>query len=317
LQHAERDASQFGLWTEASVASWLLHALYNLSWAKGTLKNRLAAAAWYKQVILQQPWVDGPGSFVHLMKRAIDRLGSDAAPKQAIKADRLGEVMRLLDAAQGDAGLRHELAQLCPLWRTNAAMARAECAAWFAVSFACFFRASETASLQWADIAATIEDGRVFAMRVSLSTSRFAVRKTSGTTVHLDLAAMTSSAPLFRTSAVARLSKLISLKRARLDGAVFSISVEQARKVLQCLAGKVFGKPARSFGLHSLRSGAACSADEDGQGLARIMFMGRWKSAAVLAYLRADADGASALLLRAQRPGQGTAAGETRLMGAS
>lgn len=310
LQHVH--SGPFEAWSEASIAAWLLHALFNLKWKKSTLRNRLSAVAWYAKVVQQQPWQDEPGSFVHLMKRTIDRLGADAEPKRPIKADKLSALMRLLDGAVKSPQLLAELARACPLWRTQAKRAASECAAWFAVTFACFLRASETAALTWDDVQAELRDGTVHKMQISLRTSQFEIRKTETSTVHLVLEAVGREEPLFQISAVYRLSKLLVLCKPQLQGRVFSITVEQARKVFQVLAAAVFRVAPASFGLHSLRSGAACSADEAGKGIARIMFMGRWRSAAVLAYLRADNDGASALLLKGKRPGQDTARGERR-----
>ena len=113
---------------------------------------------------------------------------------------------------------------------------------------------------------------------------------------------------------------LAALIKARKDfkGTMFTITVEQARKVLQVLAAHVTGLLRAGFGLHSLRSGAACSADEAGVNLTSIVFLGRLRSAAVLCYLRSGLmqyhngrhDGAEVLL--GKRAGQGTRKGETR-----
>jgi integrase len=310
----ERHASTgpFDIWSDESIAEWIMHGLFNLKWKKSTLKTRLGAIGWYFKVTLQRKWDDSPGSFVDLLKKVINRLGSDAEPKLPIKADKLLSIMRLLDTATMDSALRADLGRVCPLWKTNCPRAAAECAAWFAVSFACFFRAIETEKLQCKDIMAETDEGGIAKVQVSLCTSQFAVQKTSTTSVHLVVEKVASTEETKALCTVARLSKLTLVRKGALEGKLFSITAEQARKVLQVLAARVFGKPQRSFGLHSLRSGAACTADEAGTGIARIMFMGRWRSAAVLAYLRGDADGASALLLRGNRPGAGTAAGEVR-----
>lgn len=309
LQHAQ--SSPFKLWSPESIAGWLLHALFNLKWAKNTLRARLSAMAWHVTTVRQEHWDESPGGFVHLMKRAIGRLGSDAQPKLPIKGDKLRLVMELLDTRRLPAELSAKLKLAWTMWSTDQARARTELAAWFAVSFACFLRASETAGLDWNDVQAEVVDNRVKAMQISLRTSQFEVQKTSSTTVHLVIDAADQGVDQ-AISAVTRLSALVALNSDHLEGKVFQATVENARKCLQILAEAVFGKAAHGFGLHSLRSGAACSADEAGDGIARIMFMGRWRSAAVLAYLRGDADGASALLLRGNRPGQGTQQGEYR-----
>jgi integrase len=302
----------FAIWSDESIVEWIMHGLFNLKWKKSTLKTRLGAMGWYFTVILQRKWDDSPGSFVDLLKKVIKRLGSDAQPKLPIKADKLMNIMQLLDTDKWDPAVRADLERACPLWRKDRPRAVAECAAWFALSFACFFRASETEKLEWKDINAEVEEGVIAKIQVSLCTSQFVVQKTSATTVHLVVERIAAAEGTRQLCTVARLSKLIVVRKGAVEGKLFSITVEQARKVLQVLAATVFGKPASSFGLHSLRSGAACTADEAGKGIARIMFMGRWRSAAVLAYLRGDADGASALLLRGNRQGAGTAAGEIR-----
>lgn len=310
LLHAEHGI--FDIWSDESIAAWLLHGLYTLKWAKNTLKSKFNAVAWYQQVVRRQAWDDSPGSIIHLVRRTVDRLGTDAKPKQAIKANRLVSIMEILDNASMSPGLRAALVQACPLWASEPDHTAAECAAWFALSFACFFRASETASLRWQDISASTADGKVAQMSIALWTSQFEIRKTSASTVTLVLDAVEASDPAFAISAVRRLSALLLRQHGDISGSVFRITMEHARNVLQVLAARVFGRVQSDFGLHSLRSGAACSADEQGVGLARIMFMGRWRSAAVLSYLRADADGASALLLKAKRPGQDSRLGEVR-----
>lgn len=314
LKHAQTRDSPFPIWSGESIAAWLLHAIFNLKWKKNTLKTRLNAVAWQIAVVRQEPWDTTPGSFVHLMRRTIARLGSDAEPKLPIKIDRLAQIMCLLNDNDMPASLLARLKASCGAWRRDAAHASIECAAWFALSFACFFRASETRSLREEDVHAEVNGDEVIKMQVSLRTSQFAIRKTSTSTVHLILNKLDRGDANYATCAVMRVCTLLLHREQHPEGKLFRISEEDARKSLKILAAYVFQLDARKFGLHSLRSGAACTADEAGAGIARIMFMGRWRSAAVLAYLRGDADGASALLLRGRRPGQMTAQGEYRVM---
>lgn len=294
-------------WTEESVAAWLLDGMFNQCWKKNTLRTRMTGIQHQFQVVKGLSFDMAPGSVLQLVARAIARLGDDAEPKQPIKAERLQQILSLL-SGRWDAGLRSELIQVSP--EVLELGFRRELAAWYTLSFACFFRAEEANSLQWdsVELEDLAEDGMPKSVAVSLATSRFFVYKTTTSSVRIEVGR--SSA--FDICPVTALCELIQCRVGALQGPMFRVSVEHARKVLQVLAAHVFGKSVKHFGLHSLRSGAACSADESGVNLARIMFMGRWRSAAVLAYLRGDKDGASALLLKGKRQGHGSRVGETR-----
>ena len=69
-------------------------------------------------------------------------------------------------------------------------------------------------------------------------------------------------------------------------GKVFLFSEEAARKSLKGMAAAVTGYPQADFGLHSLRSGGATDMEDSGMSLSQIRHLGRWKSSAVLLYLR-------------------------------
>ena len=72
----------------------------------------------------------------------------------------------------------------------------------------------------------------------------------------------------------------------RTDGAVFGLSKDGARRLLQQSAAKITENAPGDFGLHSLRSGGATDADKQGCSLGDIKSMSRWKSKTVLQYIR-------------------------------
>ena len=294
-------------YSDDSVAAWIMHSIVNHAWKKNTFKTRLSGIKHLFQVVLGLPFDTSPGSVLHLTSRAISRLGDDAEPKQPTKAERLQDVLSLLFGTWSEQ-LRSMLKSICV--DIESVRIKLELAAWFTLSFACFFRAEEVAHLQWenAELDDLHTDGMPLRAAITLSTWRFFVYKTMTSSVRLEV----SRSFEYDICAVSALSALIANKHSALVGSIFSVKVEAARKVLQVLASDVFKLHKNAFGLHSLRSGAACSADEAGINLARIMFMGRWRSAAVLAYLRGDKDGASTLILKAKRQGQGNVGGESR-----
>lgn len=300
------------LWSADSVAAWLLDALVNRDWKKSTLHNRMSGMEHHIKVVMGLPFdKTSPGSVLFLIKRAISRLGDDSVPKLPIKAGMLHDVLQTLRGAW-DEQLGTALLAVCPdLYDITILY---EFVVWYSVSFACFLRAEEMAGLQWEHVQLSelaADGGHLYPKQVAikLETSKFFVYKTMTTSVQIvmDRSSNNTICP------VKAVSLLVVNRKEHLAGAVFRISTEQARKVLQILAACVSNKALKDFGLHSLRSGAACSADEAGVNMAKIMFMGRWRSSAVLAYLRGDADGSSALLLRGKRPGHGTQGGETRV----
>ena len=292
-------------WTDVSVAAWLLDGIYNMNWRKSTLNTRLIGITHQFQVVRRIPLDSSTGSVVHLAKRMVARLGDDSEPKFPLKIEALAAVNRMLKA-KWSPYLINAMQQICP--RVTAQDLRVELLAWFNLAFACFLRAQETASLSWEDVEIDMgTDGSPCGGAITLRTSRFVVYKTSTSTVRIErkLAARTDVCP------VRSLLELLEHKR-KYTGPVFRVSVEQARKALQFCAESVTKQPASGSGLHSLRAGAACSADEAGVNLASIMFLGRWLSAAVLCYLRSQVDGAKVLLLKGSYKGQGTRRGETR-----
>jgi hypothetical protein len=72
----------------------------------------------------------------------------------------------------------------------------------------------------------------------------------------------------------------------RVQGPVFSYSIDWVRKTFQQVASTALGGQPHDFGLHSLRAGGATDAEEVGWSVSEIMFMGRWRSPTVVVYLR-------------------------------
>jgi hypothetical protein len=71
----------------------------------------------------------------------------------------------------------------------------------------------------------------------------------------------------------------------RVEGPVFSFSIDWVRKMFQQVASTALGGQLRSFWLQSLRVGGAMDAEELGWSVSEIMFMRRW-SPTVQVYLR-------------------------------
>lgn len=304
--------SGWELWSDESVAAWMLDAMINRDLKKSTLKTRMSGIEHHIKVVERLPFdKTSPGSVLFLVARAIGRMGDDATPKQPIKVGMLHDVLHRLRGSW-DEQLREALLAICPNLYDITILY--ELVMWYCVSFACFLRSEEMAGLTWEQVQlGELENEQLQKFpkqaAIKLETSRHFVYKTMTTSVQIvmDRASNEGVCP------VKAIAQLVVNRKGHLKGAIFRVSADQARKVLQVLAAHVSGKEPKSFGLHSLRSGAACTADESGVNMAKIMFMGRWRSAAVLAYLRGDADGASALLLRGHRPGQGTRRGEVRV----
>lgn len=303
-------APEWTPWTEDSVAAWLLDGLFNRCWKKNTLRTRMAGIANHFTEETGAAWNAKPGSTLHFVNRAIARLGADAEPKEPIKS---ADFKRILVTLKGfwNPGLRTQLLKIWPALADPQNVL--EVVAWFTISWACFLRAEETASLVWDTI--EFEDelcdaGFPVRAAIELTTSKFCVYKTMTSSVKIVMkrAHMVDICPV---RALTEWVRRVVLRRD-LSGPLFTLKVDQARKLLKCLAAHALGKSEADFGLHSLRAGAACSADEAGLNLATIMFLGRWRSAAVLAYLRSAHDDAGVMLLKGAHKGQDTKKGETR-----
>jgi len=263
----KRFAAQAGfqLWSAESAAQWILWAHGVQGLKKKTLHLKYHAFKWGAAheagVIIKDRQRGDP---MHLVPRVIARLPDDSEPKKHIG--------------------RHVLRQVIARLQTSQPREAAELTAWFAVAYRALLRAGETKSLRWQDIefAAAARGEAPATAEVTLQTRPGQVFKTHTQSVKFRFTRDKAD----QTCAVAALWALwVRLGRPN-SGEVFASTEEDARHALQRAARHVTGRARKEFGLHSLRSGGATDMERAGATLSEIMALGRWKSSAVMLYLR-------------------------------
>jgi integrase len=136
-------------------------------------------------------------------------------------------------------------------------------AAWFTASFSALWRASEAASLRWQDVqwSASVKPGKVPQEAVmTLAARDEQVFKTHKNSVVFRIPGNGSA-----TCVITHLYTWWRFCKSPVEGEVFPLGMEVARKELQKAAAAVTKQPQSAFGLHSLRSGGATHMETIGK----------------------------------------------------
>lgn len=250
-------------WGYESLVGWLLHEMQVKHVAKKTLESKLGHYKWGLRNLLgvQLP-EQRPGTDLYLVSRMISRLADDRQPKLPIGLELLQRIVPVVK-------------MLCP-----GALGQ-QLAAFYTMTYAGFLRASETCGLQMADTS-IVQTAQGAELHFKLAVAGRQVYKTHTQEVQFKCLAGPHKG---EACAVAAARDWIA-QRGTAPGPLFTVSQQTARVALQLVAGFLTGQDRYKFGLHSLRAGAATDAEAAGAALSLIMFMGRWRSATVLQYLR-------------------------------
>ena len=257
--------SGFHLWSAESAAQWLLYAREVTGLKENTIQAKYDAYKWGRAHVAGQPVDDkSPGQPLYLLKRVIARLADDRVPKRAVGKEILRTAHAFLRGAVPEEADELE--------------------AWFLLSYALLLRASEAQSVHWPDVQweHTAGHSRPCAMTVTLRASDGRVFKTHSHSVQFRCEA----GPDKRVCAVRALWRWFKAQGCPDGGRVFVTSEGEARLALQVMAAAATREDPACFGLHSLRAGGATDLEAEGASLSYIMSRGRWRSCAVLLYLR-------------------------------
>ena len=245
------------IWGIESVARWLMFYREVKHLKRATIRAKFEAFKWGFALEHGYAIQVERGNDWYLLKRYIARLADDRVAKRHV----------------GRAVLRKGVPDV--LQRPDGV----ELAAWFAISHAALLRAAEAQALNWSFVQFKPSDPGV--VRLELRAQDDAVFKTHTDSVKIEVVATGGPACPVRL-----LQAWYQQSGRPKRGAVFTVSESRARKGLQRMAAEVTGANATEFGLHSLRAGGATDMEADGASMSRIMLRGRWRSSAVLLYLR-------------------------------
>lgn len=265
----ERIGDVCPMWSVESCTMWVLDAL-DRGLAKETLKAKISAFIWGAATRRNIKYdANDPTHVLYLLRKAVLRLGDDAKPKLPVGGVLLKRIAQHLTSSLTEA-------------RTTQAMA------WFTVAYAALLRASESAQLEWDDVAFSETENRMGPerMEITLTVKRHHVFKTHTKSV-LFRFSRGKDAAACPVAWMWRWYRHTMKRLGNLPRKVFSWGQEEARHVLQTAAVAVTQGSRSDFGLHSLRAGGATDADSQGFSVGQIQLLGRWRSAVVLHYIRA------------------------------
>lgn len=262
---------QLDLWTDESAVYWIFWSADARGVKKATLKAKLEA---FKFFARHEHGRNGKaqeyGATWFLLARWITRRPDDATPKRHIGQQLLEKVLQRMVDRQGKQAAR----QLC---------------AWYAVSYRALLRAGEAQMMRWQGVQFEGQKpGKLpSAMRVTLRPKAqlgegSELFKTHAGAIELRFERRRSEG----SCAVQQVYEWWRQCKKPVAGPVFICGEEAARKQLQATASEVTGVKAAEFGLHSLRAGGATDMEQKKMPLSQIKHLGRWKSAAVLLYMR-------------------------------
>jgi integrase len=275
-------------WTDKSAVYWIFWAAEVLQVKKATLKAKLEAYKFFARHAHGRSGETAEyGSCWHLLSRWIQRRPDDATPKRHIGRAVLQRALENWNEREGRRAGR-------------------QLAAWYTVSYRALLRAGEAQAMCWEDVSFEGHNQAKLpsSMKVVLRTEAqrgegSGLFKTQAGAIELMFERRRGEP----TCAVQQVFEWWRQSKKPTKGRVFSCSEETARKQLQRLASEVTGRPGAEFGLHSLRAGGATDMEQGGAPLSQIKHLGRWRSAAVLLYLRGGEVVASAADLKAQGGG--------------
>lgn len=270
-------------WTDTSAVYWIFWAAEVLQVKKATLKAKFEAFKFFaRHEHGRRGDTTEYGSTWQLLTRWIARRPDDATPKRHIGKAVLERALEIFRDSKSKKGAR-------------------ELSAWFTVSYRALLRAGEAQTMRWQDVEFEGHSRTRLpsAMNVTLRTE--AERGEGNGLFKTQAGAIELRFERRREDTSCAVQQMFLWWRACAQptrGQVFRQSEETARKTLQELASRVTGRPKAEFGLHSLRAGGATDMEQQGVALSQIKHLGRWRSAAVLLYLRGGEVVASAAELK-------------------
>ena len=264
--------NELQLWTDKSLVLWIFWAADVAGVKKATLKAKLEAFKFFARH--EQGRGDDAksyGSVWHLLTRWIARRPDDATPKRHVGKQVLERAIAAWREQEGSTAVR-------------------QLATWYSVSLRGLLRAGEAQAMRWEDMRFEGQTPTRLPKTMMVTLRTEAQRgegdglfKTHAGSIELLFERRRDDK---NTCAVQHTYEWWRLCGQPATGKVFKCSEEHARKTLQWLAHWQTGEPAASFGLHSLRSGGATDMETRGMSLSQIKHLGRWRSTAVLLYLR-------------------------------
>lgn len=157
--------------------------------------------------------------------------------------------------------------------------------AWWTVAYSALLRSAETVGIMWKDVSfGHFVHGTPHRMRIVLRASGSQVFKTHTNSVELAFAKVLGK-KICPIQALWSWRSACMAMYGGLHEQVFELTVDGVRQAFQVVATAALGGSNADYGLHSLRAGGATDAEEKGYSLSEIMFLGRWRSPAVLVYL--------------------------------